>query len=133
MSKKSIEKRNSEETSFINNLLTTLFSLISGICLILNVKSSIFVGVSFLLIIAYILHYIPAYRARKSKYYKFNRLVEGIANDMGILLSIITCMNFIDYSETYIYPIVGVILLGLLFTSVIVNMKKVGIKLNRNM
>ena len=66
---------------------------------------------------------------RKSKYHKINRIIEGIANDIGILLYIITCMNFIDYSEKYIYQITGFALLILLFISIIVNMKNVGIKI----
>lgn len=126
MSNKTPEKRYSEETSFINNLITVLFAFISAICFIINVKSNIFVGMGCLLIIAFFLHFVPAYRSKKSKFQKFNRIIQGTANDIGIMLSIITCMNFIDYSENYIYPIAGFALLILLLISIIVNMKKVG-------
>lgn len=128
MSNRSPKKRDNDESLFINNVLTILFALISAICFIFNVKSNIFIGIGCMLIIVYFLHFIPSYRSKKSKYHKINRIIEGIANDIGILLYIITCMNFIDYSEKYIYQITGFALLILLFISIIVNMKKVGIK-----
>lgn len=129
MSNRLPKKGANNESAFINNALTILFALISAICFICNVKSNIFIGIGCMLIIVYFLHFIPSYRSRKSKYHKINRIIEGIANDIGILLYIITCMNFIDYSEKYIYQITGFALLILLFISIIVNMKNVGIKI----
>ena len=69
MSNRSPKKRDNDGSSFINNVLTILFALISAICFIFNVKSNIFIGIGGMLIIVYFLHFIPSYRSKKSKYH----------------------------------------------------------------
>lgn len=120
---KSVKKYNEEMTAIIN-LITVAFAPFMIVLFILGIGNSAGVGILLLLTIMACLCFAPKLRKYKSKFTKISKLIEGVSNDINLLICVITCLSLVK-CDNFVNVTFGTCTLMILIISALTNYERV--------